>query len=314
MAERSKSQNYISNLSKDLIGHALELIQHKAFPVYQRNIETRQPPFAHGEFGPSAIATLLLMSGIDYHLARLKCFRDDFKQRPPLPHTPYFNWKIDDFLPVKIERLLYKRTEKRLREQLIELTIMRDAVAHPKLYLVKQLMRPDFSLTKPTAKLAGGVKLRQKALIRKLKRSESTTSLRLPLVSTWISYVDIVLCVLVINRFLNLLEERYGNYYAHLGGFSVQNIPAGFFYGWGSGTRHSISFAEWAQAFFDSLAPSDKQSVQKRLGAKVSQYIQKRDKDPRMVKRGRGGDMQYEFEDPPQPEFLRKPPPWKMTT
>jgi len=41
-----------------------------------------------------------------------------------------------------------------------------------------------------------------------------------------------VLCVLVINRFLNLLQEKYGSSYAWLGGFSVQNVPAGFFQGW----------------------------------------------------------------------------------
>ena len=58
-----------------------------------------------------------------------------------------------------------------------------------------------------------------------------------------------VLCVLVINRFLNLLQEKYGSSYAWLGGFSVQNVPAGFFQGWGNTMRKSVLLEEWAQAF-----------------------------------------------------------------
>jgi hypothetical protein len=83
---------------------------------------------------------------------------------------------------------------------------MRDSVAHPKLYVVKQLMKPDYSFTEQKAELEAGAKHRAKTIARKLKRSERTASLRLPLVATWISYVDMVLCVLVINRFLNLLQ------------------------------------------------------------------------------------------------------------
>jgi hypothetical protein len=69
---------------------------------------------------------------------------------------------------------------------------------------------------------------------------------------------------------------------------------------------------EWAQAFFDSLAPADQQSVQKRLGAKPSKYIQKRVKDFPLRKRVRNGVIGYELQDTPKPEFLRKPPLWKM--
>lgn len=295
----------------DLMGHALELLQQRAFPVYKRNIDNRNPPFAHGEFGPSAIAALLLTSGLDYHLARLKWLRDIFIERPPLPHTPYFNWKIDDFLTAKIERLLHRPSEKRLREQLLELTSMRDSVAHPKLYLIKQLMKPDYSVTEQKAKLAAGVKHRPKTIARKLKRSERTASLRLPLVATWISYVDIVLCVLVINRFLNLLQDKYGSY-AWLGGFSAQNVPAGFFHGWGSTTRKSVLLEEWAQAFFNSLAPTDQRLVQKRLGSTPSKYIQKRVQYPRIIKSVSKGHIRYVLQETPKPEFLRKAPPWNM--
>jgi len=296
----------------DLMGHALELLQQQAFPVYKRNIDNRDPPFAHGEFRPSAIAALLLTSGLDYHLARLKWLRDIIVERPPLPHTPYFNWGIDDFLTTKIERLLHRPSEKLLRGQLLELTSMRDSVAHPKLYLVEQLMRSDFGVIEQKAKLAAGVKHRQKTIARKLKRSERTVSLRLPLVATWISYVDMVLCVLVINRFLNLLQEKY-DHYAWLGGFSVQNKPTEFFQDWsGNTTRKSILLEEWAQAFFGSLAPADQQSVQKRLRTTPSKYIQKRVGNVRIVKKVRKDGIHYELQDAPKPEFLRKPPPWKM--
>lgn len=277
-----------------LMGHALEVLQQRAFPVYAKNRDNRYPPFAPGEYGPSTVAAVLLTSGLDYHLARLKWLRDIIVEQPPLPHTPYFNWEIDDFLTTKVERLLQRPREKRLREQLLELTSMRDSVAHPKLYIVEQLIKPDDSISENKARLAAGVKHRRKTIDRKLRRSERTVSLRLPLVATWISYVDMVLCVLVINRFLNLLQEKYGHY-SWLGGFSVQNVPAGFFHGWGSATRKSIQFEEWAQTFFNSLKPADQQSVQERLGAAPSKYIQKRVQDL-----------------PTKPEFLRKPPPWEM--
>ena len=289
--------------------HALEVVQREAFPVYQRNIDQRDPPFAHGEFGPCAIAILLLCSGLDYHLARLKYLRDLRPHRPPLPHTPYFNWRIGDYLPAKIERLLIKRTEKRLREQLIEVTIMRDSVAHPKLYLIRHLMRPDYSVTRQKVKLSDGADHRPKALQRKLKRSERTKCLRLPLVPNWISYPDIVVCILVLNRFLILLEEKYQNPYAWVGGFSARNYPPNFFHGWGDKTRRSISLEEWTTAFFNSLSEADKKAVQKRLGAEASKYIEKRQLVPKMGK-GTISDILRYMQDPPEPEFLRKAPPW----
>jgi hypothetical protein len=273
---RSRTQKSISNLSVDLIGHALGLIQREAFPSYQRNIEGRDPPFSRGEYIPSAIAILLLISGLDYHLARLKYFTDGVRSKPPLPYTPDLEWEIDDFFYTKIDQLLIKRTEKRLKEQLIELTMMRDSVAHPKLYLISQLMRPDYSFTKQKAKLSGGAKHGKKALQRKLKRSERSKCLGLPLVPTWISYVDIVLCVLVLNRLLNLLEEKYGKFYSLIGGLEARNAPPGFFHGWGDKTRRSISMEEWAQAFFDSLSPRDQRNVEKRLGTEASRYVRKR--------------------------------------
>jgi hypothetical protein len=301
MARKSQTQESITNLSMDLIEHGLSLIQSSAFSVYQRNIDQRDPPFAHGEFAPSAIAVLLLSSGLDYHLARLKYFRDVYPHKPPLPHTPYFNWKIRDSLSGKIEKLLIKRNERRLREQLIEITIMRDSVAHPKLY--------DLSFGRQSAQLSAGAEHREKALRRKLKRSERTKSLRLPLVPTWISYPDVVVCALVLNRFLNLLEATYGNPYAWVGGFSVRNEPAGFFKDWGDKTRRNISMEEWVQGLFDSLSPADQARVNKRLGANVARYIRKRQSHHRIGK-GSVLNILRAMQSPPKPEFLRKPPPW----
>ena len=121
------------------------------------------------------------------------------------------------------------KNERSLKEQLVELTIVRDSVAHPRLYLVKQAMHSDFSFSKPRAELLRGAELRHKAFRRKLKGSERTKSLRLPLVSSWIGYPDAVICVLVLYRFLNLLERKYGNPYAWVGNFFVRNNPTGFF-------------------------------------------------------------------------------------
>lgn len=294
----------------DLLRHALQAIQSEGFPVYQTNIDRREPPFAHGEFSPCAIGILLLATSLDYHLSRLKYFRDVYRFTPPKPQ--YFNWQMGDPLSLKIEKLLIKTTEKRLKDQLIELTIMRDAVAHPKLYVITQIMDEDYSFTEQVAKLCDGERHRPKTLQRKMRLSERTKSLRLPLVPTWISYVDIVLCVLVATRFLHLIEEKYGNPAGWFGDFSVRNVPAGFFPNWGNTTRRSISLSEWAQGFFDSLAPSDQHKVQKRLGAKVTDYIHKRPMVPRKIRHGSIGDILETMRNPPEPEFLRKPPPWPM--
>jgi hypothetical protein len=291
---RLQVEKSISNLASDLIGQGLKLTQREAFYFYQRNIHEREPPFSRGEYIPCAIAILLLTSGLDYHLARLKYFRDVDRPKPPLPHTPYFNWIIDAFLVAKIERLLIKRTEKRLKEQLIELTVMRDSIAHPKLYVISQLISDDFRFNPQKAKLSEGANHKPKALTRKLKRSERTKSLRLPLVPTWVSYVDMVICILVLNRFLNLLEETYGKFYSLLGRLESRNSPSDFFSGWRDGERRFISMEQWAQAFFDSLSPTDQEKVQKRLGTKATRYIAKQSQVPE------------------EPEFLRKPPPWPI--
>ena len=299
MSPRARAQESITVLSNDLIGHALETVQRGAFRVYQKNIENRDPPFAHGEFGPCAIAVMLLTAGLDYHLARLKYLRDVAPSKRPLPHTPYFNWSIGDFLQIKIDRLLIKRTEKRLKEQLTEVTIMRDSIAHPKLYLIRQLMKPDYSVSKPKATLSGEHH-RKKVQKHKLKRAERTKCLRFPLVPTWISYVDMVVCILVVNRFFNLLEKKYGTFYSLLGGLMARNDPPGFFQGWRT-TIKSVSIDDWAQAFLNSLADVDKERVKKRLGGNVSKYLHKH--------RFFSGDP---WKDPQGPEFLRKPPPWPI--
>lgn len=310
MTERGHTQDYISNLSMDLIGHALEISQNEAFPAYQRHIERREPPFSHREFAPCAIAILLLTSGLDYHLARLKYLRDLYRHSPPLPHTPYFNWKIGDSLFSKVSKLLWKRTERRLREQVIELTVVRDSVAHPKLYLVKQRWKADDTVAEHRARISEGAEHRAKAVERKLKRSEKTRSLHLPLVPTWLSYVDLVVCVLVLTRFINLIEDRYGNPYAWTGSFSVRNVPAGFFSDWGHVSRKSIALSAWARGFFNSLATGDQEAVHKRLGADASRYIDPKPAMSRQIRHGSIARILKALRNPPPSEFLRKAPPW----
>ena len=69
-------QLYIPNLSMGLFETALELLQRRAYPVYKKNIERREPPISHGESTPAGIAVLLIMTGLDHHLSRLKYLRD----------------------------------------------------------------------------------------------------------------------------------------------------------------------------------------------------------------------------------------------
>ncbi len=279
----------------DWIVNGLGFLQTKAFPVYNKNIDRRGPPFAHGEFTPSGIAVLLLATGLDYHLARLKYLRDVVPHNPPLPHTPYFNWSIGDPLSCKLERLLIKAGENKFKEQLLEVTVLRDCVAHPKLYTIREIIRPDLSFGQSSATLPAGERLRQKTLIRKRIKSEHTRLLRLPLVPTWISYTDAVMCILIVNRLLNLLERKYGNPYAWVGGFLVRNEPLGFFTSWGNTRLRSIPFDEWTKAFFNSLSPADQELVRKRLGGDVKKYLHLRT-----------------IQLPSRPEFLRQPPPWTM--
>jgi hypothetical protein len=302
----------MSNLSMGLIEHGLGVLQRQAYPVYQQNLARRNRPFpqvAQGEYLPSAIAILLMMTGLDQHLARLKYLRDEYDHNPPLPHTPYFNWQIPDSLFAKLEKLLIRRSEKRLKQQLIEMTVMRDVVVHPKLYVIEKTMDSDLNFVKATVRLSAGDHLREKTLKAKFKRSERTRYLRLPLVAIWASYPDVVVCALVLNRFLNLLEEKYENPYAWVGGVSVKNEPVGFFKNWkGNIRRRTISMEEWMQSFYESLSSDDRQEVNRRLGADASKYIRK--PQPRIrFKYGTVRKILHVMQHPPKPEFLRKPPP-----
>lgn len=274
MPRQSQVQESISNLSMGLIENGLTLLQTQAFPVYKKNIDHRDPPFAYTEFTPSAIAVLLMTSGLDYHLAHLNWLRDIAPHQSPLPYPTYFNWKISDSLSEKVSTLLIQRNERRLKEQLVELTIVRDSVAHPKLYSIRRTMRANLSYSRPNAALASGAKLDQKALQRKLKSSERTKSLRLPLVPSWISYPDAVAGILVLHRFLNLLERKYGNPYAWMGQFFVRDEPLGFFRN-GDRTKLMVSMQEWAKAFFYSLSQDDQQRIRKKLGRDFFKYLHK---------------------------------------
>jgi len=297
-----------------LVEAALAVLQEKSLPVYRRNIDKPRPPVAHGENTPAAIAVLLLLSGLDHHLARLKYLRDCSKPSISAKYPTYFNWTIGDELSKKLERLLFSRNEKRLREQLIECTIMRDSVAHPRLYWISETMRSDLSFSKPTVKLALGADLRAKAFKRKRKRIEYTNALRLPLVPTWISYPDAVTCLLVVHRFLNTLERRYGNPYAWIGSFHTRNTPSDFFVNCKPNDLKSVTLDEWTKAFFASLSDTDMRNVRKRLRGNISLYLNKKIIPPRPFRNtGSIGDMLRAMRRPGTPSFLHKPPPWPMT-
>ena len=171
-------------------------------------------------------------------------------------------------------------------------------------------MRSDLSYCRPRAELSPGAELKRKALMRKLKGSERTKSLRLPLVSNWISYPDAVTCVLVLHRFLNLLEAKYGNPYAWVGRFYIRNTPAEFFKD-KSKPRLSLSIEEWVTAFFHSLSHDDQVRVKKRLGKDYSRYLHK--SLPRLrFGKGTVTDIVRVMQNPPKPAFLKKAPPWPI--
>lgn len=205
---------------------------------------------------------------------------------------------------------MIQKNERSLKEQLVELTIVRDSVAHPRLYLIKQAMHSDFSFNKPRAELSRGAELRPKALRSKLKGSERTKSLRLPLVSSWISYPDAVVCALVLHRFLNLLEIKYGNPYEWVGHFSIRNEPSGFFKD-STKTWLTLSMDEWVRAFFYSLSQDDQDRVRKRLGRDFSKYLQKILPRPR-IGGGTLSDVIRNRQNPPKIAFLHKAPPWPI--
>src|SRR5688572_18691039 len=120
MARREQSsQKSVSNLSINFIESAFLLLVKKALPVYRHNIDRKRPPVAAGENVAAAAAVMMLVTGLDYHLCRLKYLRDVAKHRPALPHTPYFNWSFGDALSFKIQRLLSGHKESRLQRQLI---------------------------------------------------------------------------------------------------------------------------------------------------------------------------------------------------
>jgi hypothetical protein len=277
-----------------LIEMGLSLLQRHAFPVYRKNINKQsKPPIAHGESTSSSIAVLLITTGLDHHLARLKYLRDH-NPHDLLPYTPYFKkWQMGDPLCSKVECLLIGLREKRLKEQLIEITIVRDSVAHPKFYIVKDYWSEDDSWGKSLAILSQGAMHREKTRTRKRARSERTKLLALPMVSTWICYRDVVMCAMVINRFLHLLGRKYGNPYAHVSGLFAHNKPDEFFNDWGNKTRRFISFDEWTRAFYNSLTSSDQRIVRGRLGSS-SLYGSRKASLLRYARR---------------PAFLRKPPP-----
>ena len=173
---------------------------------------------------------------------------------------------MENSLSKKLEGLLIKLREKKFKEQLLELTIVRDCVAHPNFYIVKDIWKRDDSWGKSSATFPSGVKHGDKATKRKRERSERTKILGLPMVSTWISYRDVVMCLIVVSRFLHLLERKYGNPYAHVGRLFVQDTPDGAFKDVENKSRRIVSFDEWTRAFYNSLSPNDQKVVGKRLG------------------------------------------------
>ena len=130
-------------------------------------------------------------------------------------------WEIDHALSTKLQRLLVYPKDTRLLTGLIELTVLRDAIIHPKFHTITTSWEEDSDRSDVRAKLPPGVGHRSKAEKHKMRRRGFTKLLKLPLIPTWISYRDGVVCVLVLHRVLTLLEWRYGSPYGWIGGIAA---------------------------------------------------------------------------------------------
>jgi hypothetical protein len=309
--KKQASQEYISILSMGLVESAFLMLVQFSLPVYKINSNRTRPPVAGPENVNAVLAIIGLTLGLDHHLARLKYLRDIAKHDTPLPYTPYFDWEVDSELPRKLTGILTKRAERRLLAELREITVCRDALTHPKVHTITEVYDEELRFKKIGAKLAAGAEFRPKALANKMKRAPLTKRLRLPVVPTWVSYVDAVICVLVIHRFLNLLENRYGNPYAFIGHITAREKETkSLFTAWDWSKRYPMALEDWARAFFDSLAPNDQDLVRRVLGPNLSVYL---DRPFPSAPRTRGlGSLAEDLDsirNPPKPHFLYKPPP-----
>jgi len=247
---------------------------------------------AQGENVNAAATIVMLVTGLDYHLCRLKYLRDVAKHKKPLPYTPYFNWTFGQALSTKLRKLLIRPNEGRLLTQLIEVTVCRDSIVHPKFYTITHPWNADLTNGRLTARLAPGAELGSKAIQHKMRRRDFTRLLRLPLVPTWVSYVDAVVCILILHRLLNLLESRYGNPYAVVGGITAYRKQTDeLFTGWDWSYAHPDDLQDWVKAFYHTLSPQDQDKVKKNLGGHLAPYLSRK------------------YGSPKKPEFLSKPPP-----
>ena len=224
---------------------------------------------------------MMLATGLDYHLCRLKYLRDVAKHTPVLPHTPYFNWSFGDPLSVKIQRLLSGRKESRLQRQLVELTVCRDAIVHPKLYTITHSWAGvEFSDGTMTAELPPGGGHRPKTLQHKMQRREFSRTLKLPLVPTWVSYVDAVVCILVLYRLLSFLESRYGNPYAWVGGIiAYEDQTKPLFMAWDWTRSHPRELEIGRKLSFGVFQPPTKLKSSRDWAA-ILPFTQKRKSEP----------------------------------
>lgn len=204
------------------------------------------------------------MTGLDYHLARLKYLHDIGPDKPPSFNKP-FNWKTQDALSTKIKVLLGEPDEEDLKLHLLEMTLMRDSVAHSQIYEEDRATLSDDYTIEVTAKLATGSAHRAKTLCHKDENSEYTKLLRLPLVPTWISYPDVVACVCVLDRLQSLLVDRYGEHLVGMRPFVVPYVPETKFFPGITTRSHTVTLREWAEAFFYSLTPDCQTKLRKRV-------------------------------------------------
>lgn len=274
VVSRSRRSESISVQSFQLIEAAFALLYLKALPVYTLFSGRQRPPISGPENANSSAAIVLLTAGLDSHLCRLKYLHDvaprqrSESNRSPLP------FRLDDALSIKIMHLMTKKRDVKLKEELIEITICRDIIVHPKIYLEERTYQ-KWEITKMTSRLASGIQLRQKQLDHMLKRLPLTRRLRLNLVPTWISYVDAVVCILVINRFLKLLQSRYGFPYAYIGPvFADPDEIRALFRGWNFEESEPDRLADWSAAFYKSLSQNDQIVVRRVLRGTFSRYLQ----------------------------------------
>jgi len=222
----------------------------QALPIYQQN-KTR-PPVAGRENIESSAALMVLVAAIESHVNRLMYF-----ESKGLSTDNNLLKKLNVYLPQKRNRVLLKQLE--------EVTVSRDAIVHAHVWEEWRQYDRKGNLTRQSWKVAQITHLRGKTRRSLAKRRPVSRHLRLNLMPTNVSYIDIVKSLVVALCLLCELEKRYGNPKAVIGPFSPGPRLARIFLK----NRENRSLEDWVGGALRFLHPADRKEVEGRLRLRV---------------------------------------------